>query len=128
MKKPRPTSQQRYARYIKSDRWAKRKVEYYFRHDKVCWRCGSRDGIHLHHHTYLRLGNELNEDLVPLCPPCHRRVHALHGAEPGYDLTDATIEAIGEHPGHKVDFEVVLVEPNGPDRRASMRRARRSRG
>lgn len=103
--------QHKYEAYIQSGRWERRKAEYYFLHEKVCWRCGVTSNIHLHHHTYVRLGNELNEDLVPLCQDCHRRVHDLHREQPGYDLTDATIEAIGEHPRHRVGFRVVLVEP-----------------
>lgn len=117
----------RYDRYIKSEQWAKRKVEYYFKHPKICWRCQSIDNLHLHHHTYLRLGDELDEDLVPLCQSCHRRVHDLEKSEPGYDITDATIEAIGEHPNHLPGFKVVLVEPNDIGR-PTRRRYRRPTG
>lgn len=64
--------------------------------------------IHLHHHTYLRLGNELNEDLVPLCQTCHGRAHQIHRTGNVGDLTAATVAAIQEHPSH-LKREVVLV-------------------
>jgi predicted HNH restriction endonuclease len=38
--------------------------------------------MHLHHRTYKNLGNERLNDLVPLCPDCHDRVHALHRSDP----------------------------------------------
>lgn len=98
-----------YDRYMQSSRWAKRKVEYYQRNHKLCWRCGTTVGIHLHHHTYLRMGHELDEDLVPLCQTCHQRAHDLATATPGHDLTAATIRAIAEHSRHLVGFSVVLV-------------------
>lgn len=80
---------ERYERYITSDAWTRRKVEYFWIREKVCWACGSKDSIHLHHHTYDRLGNELNEDLVPLCKTCHRLVHEHHRIHGG-SLTEAT--------------------------------------
>lgn len=46
---------------------------------KKCFACGSRRGpLHIHHLTYVRLGNEQLRDLRPLCVPCHREVTALH--------------------------------------------------
>lgn len=33
------------------------------------------DGIDLHHRTYVRMGDEWDEDLVPLCVSCHRLLH-----------------------------------------------------
>ena len=106
----------KYESYIQSQRWQRRKVEYFFLREKICWRCGTDQHIHLHHHTYVRLGKELSEDLVPLCHTCHRRVHDLH-REMGGSLTEATIQAIEEHPDHPVKFTVVLVEPSWMRRR-----------
>ena len=36
-------------------------------------------GLHAHHKTYARFGNENVDDLVTLCTRCHRRRHALQG-------------------------------------------------
>lgn len=83
---------ERYEAYINSSRWERRRVAYFSRHPKVCRACGSKTQIHLHHHTYKRMGNEMDEDLVPLCQGCHDLCHKLHRANPGMSLTRATGE------------------------------------
>lgn len=40
-----------------------------------CSACEDELARNLHHRTYARLGNELPEDLIPLCEKCHTRVH-----------------------------------------------------
>ena len=67
-----------YLEYIASPRWKRRKLLYYAKYEKVCGACKSVQNIHLHHHTYARLGYEHDEDLVPLCELCHDEVHRLH--------------------------------------------------
>ena len=37
-----------------------------------CERCRKRRPLEVHHLTYERLGCERDEDLLVLCPPCHR--------------------------------------------------------
>jgi len=82
-----------YRSYISSSAWTKRKTLYYKTHPKKCARCGSGDDIHLHHHTYDRLGAELDADLVAVCEPCHKLIHKYHDAHGG-SLTVATFEVI----------------------------------
>lgn len=72
--------QKKHRTYIASAAWKDRKREYFSSHPKVCVACGSGRNVHLHHKTYVRLGRELDSDLVPLCAGCHSKVHALHQA------------------------------------------------
>ena len=88
-----------YLEYISSSRWTKRKLLYYSSHEKACRSCKSVHNIHLHHHTYNRLGHEHDDDLVPLCESCHDEVHRLHKL-PGHSksltvVTKNFIEAAG---------------------------------
>lgn len=67
-----------YDEYLKSVHWHRlrrvaRAVLVY-----QCATCLSEDsGLHLHHKTYERLGNEEVTDLVWLCPTCHTDIHVL---------------------------------------------------
>jgi hypothetical protein len=81
-----------YKNYIRSSAWDRRKVAYYAHHPKVCRACGSKEEIHLHHHTYARLTHEIDDDLVPLCKNCHELVHDYSRANPKWTLTKATGE------------------------------------
>lgn len=81
-----------YLRYIRSAKWDRRKVDYYSKHPKVCRACGTKNEIHLHHHTYRRMRHELDEDLVPLCRTCHELCHAHHRQNTGWTLTRATAD------------------------------------
>lgn len=78
-----------YEEYINGRAWAARRKCYYQSYEKVCTACGSKKKIHLHHHTYARLGSELDEDLVPLCEECHDALHRFHRAGK-VSLTQAT--------------------------------------
>ena len=40
----------------------------------LCYVC-HRQGIQLHHHCYINLGFETEDDVVLLCGHCHQRVH-----------------------------------------------------
>jgi len=85
-----------YEDYITSTRWEKRKAAYYANHERLCVACKCTEDIHLHHHTYKRLGNEMDDDLVPLCQDCHGQVHRLH-KEKGGTLTRATTAFLKLH-------------------------------
>lgn len=91
----RETRAQKYRRYIDSPMWAARRADYWRSHPKACQACGATKDVHLHHHTYERMGFELDGDLVPLCELCHERVHEHHKAVGG-DLTEATFRVIEE--------------------------------
>lgn len=65
-----------YREYIDGPEWAARREAYYETHSKVCAECGITKKVQLHHKTYVRLGSELDSDLVPLCSKHHRQAHA----------------------------------------------------
>ncbi len=66
---------QKYATYINSVLWTKRKNQYYKIHGRRCAICGSVDYIHLHHKYYGEYGSEKDEHLVPLCKQHHEEFH-----------------------------------------------------
>lgn len=65
-----------YKSYINSDAWLERRKLWFSRNERRCADCKRTDGVmHLHHLTYVRLGCELDKDLVCLCPTDHRKRH-----------------------------------------------------
>lgn len=91
-----------YEKYISSLKWMVRKKQFYAGHARKCLVCGVEEAIHLHHHTYKRLGREWDEDLVPLCVEHHEAVHRLHRSIKGLSLTKATERILG----HKLPTHV----------------------
>ncbi len=63
--------------YYASDHWALIKAAYYSRHKMICAITGHFDNIQLHHIRYDNLGNEKDEDLIPLCREMHELLHVL---------------------------------------------------
>jgi hypothetical protein len=100
MRKPRPgsrwsrgriTRRAQYAAYMESVAWQEKRRGWYQHwtstHDSapVCVVCGCRWSLRsgqLHHVTYMRLGAEEPDDLVPLCPTHHARLHELWDSSP----------------------------------------------
>ena len=59
-----------YKHYLKTDHWKE------FRQKLIeergcCERCGSTEGLEVHHNSYCRIGNEAPEDVEVLCHVCH---------------------------------------------------------
>lgn len=64
--------------FWKSDHWKATRV-LWNRKKAECFCCGTKKGeIHLHHHTYRRLGFERDDDMCWLCDHCHTQVHLLY--------------------------------------------------
>lgn len=64
-----------YQEYLNSNYWKETKKRY--RRSKLpkkCLGCGNKR-FQLHHRSYVRIGNELPADLIPLCGDCHKKVH-----------------------------------------------------
>lgn len=82
----------RYEAYIHSKAWAKRRQQYWKQYGRSCKvsACEAITGLHVHHHTYDRLGQELMTDLVGLCEKHHMEVHDLHEKDGSISLTKAT--------------------------------------
>ena len=69
-----PRQSEFYLTYLDSAEWRARRCEIIEARGAECESCGADDEmLELHHLTYERLGNELDEDLVLLCERCHRR-------------------------------------------------------
>ena len=70
----RPLGFQRYSEYLASDHWQDVRRRYRESDLPQICPCGETR-VALHHTTYVRLGEELLEDLTPLCRDCHARAH-----------------------------------------------------
>lgn len=81
-----------YTNYIHSQVWRKRRKQWYQKNpDACCFICGKNRQLILHHITYIRIGNELDQDLISLCYTHHARVHSLLINE-SLNLKDAHVE------------------------------------
>jgi len=69
----------KYETYMSSEAWKRTKAHFLAVYgQRGCKACGRTDEIALHHRTYDRLGAELMDDLVAVCPTCHQGIHDLH--------------------------------------------------
>ncbi len=67
-----------YKSYLKSAKWRTFKQMLFDLRGHKCEKCGEIKGaIDGHHKTYIRLFNELPEDIILLCRVCHKRVHGI---------------------------------------------------
>jgi 5-methylcytosine-specific restriction endonuclease McrA len=65
-----------YAKFLKSEYWAKVRKKILARDNNQCGFCGSKKRLEIHHYTYKNHLDELNhlDDLVALCHNCHSNV------------------------------------------------------
>ena len=67
-----------YRDYLRTKHWKNIKKMYNKMYKYECSCCGSnKTGLHLHHITYDRVGNEEIDDLVYLCKECHNKIHSI---------------------------------------------------
>lgn len=66
---------ERYTEYMNSPQWRARRSRIMLRDNFICQACHVKPANHVHHKTYERLGEELDEDLVALCFECHKAEH-----------------------------------------------------
>ena len=85
-----------YQFYLKSDSWKETREKVLERDEHKCVWCKAPANV-VHHKTYDNIGNELSDDLVSLCNPCHDDYHSKqqhpgtmpsHAAEPEVDTPD----------------------------------------
>jgi hypothetical protein len=78
-----------YDAYLNSPTWRGIKRRYYASGRPWECPCGVVSNLHLHHLTYDRVGgDELLDDLQPLCADCHQTAHALERrGDIGLELT-----------------------------------------
>lgn len=70
----------KYESHLRSEKWrdiCRRVAE---RDKGLCQGCRQRSGVHVHHLTYDRMGDEMLFDLVLVCRECHEKIHP-HMAE-----------------------------------------------
>lgn len=86
-------------RYLRGKTWAERSKRFRRSVHYRCSGCGLVSAWnHSHHLTYARAfrGREPSSDLLCLCPPCHRAVHAYARAHPSLSLRAATFRALAK--------------------------------
>ncbi len=64
-----------YKDYINSPEWKELKAKVIKLRGCQCEICGNTQNLQLHHKTYVRLYNELLEDLQLVCGGCHTNIH-----------------------------------------------------
>lgn len=76
-----------YEHYMRSETWEAKRAERLRLDGDHCVMCGRKNGLQkdgvtpilqVHHICYSHLGNEPMEDLVSLCPGCHRKIHCYY--------------------------------------------------
>jgi 5-methylcytosine-specific restriction endonuclease McrA len=85
-----------YQQYLKSDHWANFKVEARMKLPYRCALCGdrgTRKPLHLHHRTYRNLGAESLDDVLYLCPWCHKKAHRVPAKVGFLKLSDLSTSA-----------------------------------
>lgn len=69
-------AQRKYTYYLNSIHWRHLRKRILIRDGFRCHDCQGHDQLNVHHLTYDRLGNELDEDLITLCRSCHESRHS----------------------------------------------------
>ena len=97
---PRTVSRADYYAYIQSPAWAEVKRRYLAsKLPKCCDACKTPygPGFHFHHRTYKNLGAERLMDIVPVCQPCHWKIHEEYKKNPRDGLWRATTKVRSRH-------------------------------
>jgi hypothetical protein len=87
-----------YQEFLKSPVWAQakkriaRKIAQGKSFYSVCWCCGSKDNLQLHHLKYTKsnLRGAVGNDLKYLCRSCHETVHLMTKLNPNISIKTAT--------------------------------------
>jgi 5-methylcytosine-specific restriction endonuclease McrA len=64
-----------YNQYLESPAWKARRRAVMERAQGLCEGCRTQPAVHVHHQTYVHVGNELLWELVAVCNQCHERCH-----------------------------------------------------
>jgi len=106
---PPSMTREEYKEYLDSDHWKEFKTAYVANSGtlKFCFVCGD-ESYDLHHHTYVRLGHEKFEDVVPICRQHHK---SLHGAiKSGVSLTNAHTYVKMRYQAGQLGIKVTKIE------------------
>lgn len=61
-----------YKQYLRSPQWDVKRAAAIKADGGRCRKCGKAGKLEVHHISYIRMGQERPEDLMALCPDCHR--------------------------------------------------------
>ena len=64
-----------YNKYRRSKKWKTLATYIKNKYDNKCAFCGSEKRLATHHHNYINLYNETENDLVCVCGQCHLKIH-----------------------------------------------------
>lgn len=64
-----------YAAYLESNAWKRMRAVMLEKAGGRCQVCNRDRRLNVHHRTYERIGNEIPDDLIVLCEPCHKLFH-----------------------------------------------------
>jgi 5-methylcytosine-specific restriction endonuclease McrA len=70
----------RYAEYIQSDRWRRKRAQALRHYRGRCLICGQLGADSVHHATYIHLGAERMHELAPMHEACHDAVTEVRSA------------------------------------------------
>lgn len=84
----------KYAVYIQSKKWLRRREAFYKKYGRACAACGSKEHLHIHHMSYRHVGDERDDELAVLCDVCHEEFHDLNGK--ALDMVEVTVAFIEE--------------------------------
>gem|GEM_PF-1012922 len=65
-----------YEHYRQTDEWKHKRSKVILRAQGLCEACRDRPATQAHHTTYAHVGREFLFELVAVCEPCHRSMHA----------------------------------------------------
>lgn len=86
-----------YKSYLKSERWTRKRQQVFAHYGKRCYACRKAAKVlHVHHLSYVHLGNEPLTDLIPLCVPCHKEVTRRYRRNRRRGLRRVTMEFVKE--------------------------------
>jgi len=68
--------QEAYRAYLTSDGWRVRREAALHEAGYRCELCGHRRRLQVHHRDYTHVFHETPDDLIVLCPQCHRKQHS----------------------------------------------------
>ena len=93
-----PFVNQQYIDYIRSREWKAKRIQVLLRDQFICQVCFHAKASQVHHKTYIRLYQELPEDLISICTPCHRLITKAHRSSPSLKSAPTIFMWSGNYP------------------------------
>lgn len=99
-----------YNNYLRTKHWQLLRIRIAELHNYTCLRCDGifKQGFHIHHITYKRLGNELDRDLGFYCSSCHKILHGKRKSKRAFNKQYANLITSKMHEFNDNQIEIVL--------------------